>query len=323
MCRTDSAVDSLAAQAASLCAVQRIDVVRPPELMRLRRLVLDSDAVHLNLAFPSGKYQLAAALVTDLAKRPLVVTHHLALEVPRQWALFMRRLGTKALRHIVLTDDQRRFLIDRFAYPPERVVVVHNGVDTAVFKPAATRSGSHDPACISVARLSPQKGLDVLLEAIAVVRASHPRIRLHVVGDGELRDSLLKQADGLGLRDSFVLEGRLTAAEVAARLAAADVFALSSRYEGSPLALMEAMASGLPCVATDVSGVRDLIPDEQCGRVVPVGDVRAMAAAIAELLDDRDLRAAIGKRARQVVLDGFTIERSMRETESVLVEAVG
>jgi len=201
--------------------------------------------------------------------------------------------------------------------------VVHNGVDPAMFKPPADRSGPHDPTGISVARLSPQKGLDVLLEAIAVVRASHPRIRLHVVGDGELRDALLKQADGLGLRDSLVLEGRLTAAEVAARLAAADVFALSSRYEGSPLALMEAMASGLPCVATDVSGVRDLIPDEQCGRVVPVGDVRAMAAAIAELLDDRDLRAAIGKRARQVVLDGFTIERSMRETESVLVEAVG
>jgi len=324
VCRTDSAVDRLAAEAAEVCAVERIDVIRPVELLRLRRLVRDSDAVHLNLAFPSGKYQLAAALVSELARRPLVVTHHLALDVPRPWALFMRRLGRAARRHIVLTAEQRRYLIDRYAYPPERIAVIHNGVDPAVFKPPADgRPGTDDPTCISVARLSPQKGLDVLLDAIGIVRASMPRVRLRLIGEGALRDQLLAQAGALGLREAFVLEGGLGRAEVAARLAEADVFALPSRYEGSPLALMEAMASGLACVATDVSGVRELIPDGDHGRVVPVGDARAMAAAIAELLGDADLRAAIGRRARQAVLDGFTIERSMRETEAVLAEAVG
>jgi glycosyltransferase involved in cell wall biosynthesis len=236
----------------------------------------------------------------------------------------MRRLGRVAARHIAITDVQRNFLIDTFGYPPERVVIVHNGIDTSLFRPPAPGEvAPHGPTCINVARLSPQKGHNVLLDAMAIVVKQVPGARLVVIGDGELRGALRERIRDLGLDDHVELTGSLPREQVASRLRGADLFILPSRYEGSPLALMEAMASGLACVATDVSGVRELITGGATGRIVPVGIPAAMAAAIVELLSNHWVRSAIGVASRQVVVAGFNLERSMSETEAVLSEIVG
>src|SRR5262249_52167792 len=102
VCRTDAAVDRLASEAAEVGDVVRLDLVKAGDLLALRGLVSESTAVHLNLAFPSGKYQLAAAVIVDLARRPLIVTHHLALAVSAHWKVFMRRLGRVARGHIAI-----------------------------------------------------------------------------------------------------------------------------------------------------------------------------------------------------------------------------
>ena len=293
VCRTDAAVDRLATEAAQLADVVRLDAIKVADVLRLRRLVKEADAVHLNLAFPSGKYQLVAAVVTELATRPLIVTHHLALDVSGQWKVFMRRLGRVARRHIAISEQQREHLIESFAFPPDRVVTIHNGIDAELFKPIDHPAGAE---CITVARDSPQKGLDVLRSVESLV----PEARFTLI------------------------TGTLSRPELAARLAAADVFVLPSRYEGGPpLVLMEAMACGLPSVATDVTGVRELITGDDTGRVVPIGDAGAIAAAVRELLGDATLRVAIGRRSRQAVLDGFTLDRSMRATEAVFAEVLG
>ncbi len=187
--------------------------------------------------------------------------------------------------------------------------------------PASPPENPHDPWLITVARLSPQKGYEVLLEAMSEVSRQTPAARLRIVGDGELRDEIVQRVRSLGLEEKVLMDGAMSQRDVADRLAAADVFVLASRYEGSPHALVEAMACGLACVATDVSGVRDFISDPALGRVVPVGDAPALAAAIQELLADPPLRDRVGARAREAVLDRFTIQRSMTDTEAVLERA--
>ncbi|MBO0684838.1 MAG: glycosyltransferase, partial [Candidatus Dormibacteraeota bacterium] len=151
----------------------------------------------------------------------------------------------------------------------------------------------------TVARLSAQKGLEVLIEAAALVRdrPALPPVRFLVVGEGELRQELEQRVEELALDRTVLLVGSRPPDEVARLLAAADLFVLPSRYEGMSIAVMEAMASGLPVIATEVSGTAELIPDADHGRVVPVGDPQRLAAAIEELLIDPELRRRIGERA--------------------------
>ena len=158
-----------------------------------------------------------------------------------------------------------------------------------------------------------------LLEATAIVIKKIPRARLLIIGDGELRDDLVERTRVLGLQEHVRFLGALPPAEVARQLAGADLFLLPSLYEGGPpLALMEAMASGLPAVATDVLGVRELVAGSETGTVVPVGDPAQLAAAAIELLADPARRAAAGSSARAIVLREFTLELSMRKTEQQL-----
>ena len=286
--------------------------------MTLNSLVRQSDVVHLNLAFPSGKYQLAAAVAARAAGKPLVVTHHLAIRVPARWSLYMRWLGRRAVRSIAISEAARQFLIREFDYPPARVVTIHNGIDPVFFS-APERRSPDSAVCCTVARLSPQKGLMDLLEATAIVIKKIPRARLLIIGDGELRDDLVERTRVLGLQEHVRFLGALPPAEVARQLAGADLFLLPSLYEGGPpLALMEAMASGLPAVATDVLGVRELVAGSETGTVVPVGDPAQLAAAAIELLADPARRAAAGSSARAIVLREFTLELSMRKTEQQL-----
>jgi len=340
VCRRDAVLDVWAADISKYCAVHRLDIVRPGDVLHLARLVRQSDLVQLNLSFPSGKYQFAAAFVTRLLGRPLVVTHHLALGVSRPWRALMRWLGRAATRHITVSHYGRDTLIRDFGYPPDRVVVVHNGIDTARFRPASAdvrqtfrrtvgellegRPWDDDVllAC-SVARLSPQKGLFELVEATELVVKKLPRARVVVIGEGELGPRLREQARARGLERCFYLAGGLPRPRVAEWLAAADLFILPSRYEGGPAtALMEAMAAGCAVIATDVSGTRELITDATLGRLVPARDVAALAAATVDLLSDPKARAGMGEHARRKVFDGFTIEAYLKRTIAIFEACV-
>jgi glycosyltransferase involved in cell wall biosynthesis len=173
---------------------------------------------------------------------------------------------------------------------PETVHVLNNPVIT----PQVTRMRSepvehpwlrdHEvPVVLAVGRLTPQKDFGVLLDAFAAVRRSR-RARLVVLGEGPLRGALQGRATDLGVQDDVSLAG--FCANPYPAMAAADVFVLSSRWEGSPGALIEAMACGTPVVATDCpSGPRDLLAGGRYGRLVGVGDVEALARSIGEALD--------------------------------------
>ncbi len=151
---------------------------------------------------------------------------------------------------------------------------------------------------VTVARLVPQKGIDVLISAIALLSGSASEWPVVLVGDGPERQALEKQAAVEGVQDHVHFEGFRSDPEVL--LAAASVFVLPSRFEGMPNALLEAMAAGLAVIVTDASpGPLEVVEDRRCGIVVPSEDPHALAKAMSELVEDVDLRNRLGFAARE------------------------
>ncbi|WP_243725560.1 glycosyltransferase [Actinomadura rubrisoli] len=156
------------------------------------------------------------------------------------------------------------------------------------------------PVVACVGRLSYEKGVDLMLEAWELVAAAHPGWRLHVYGNGPDEDELRARAAAAGLSGSVEFRGVVDDVEDA--LVEASVFALPSRDEGFPMSVLEAMAYGLPSVAFDCApGVRALLGDEEGGLLVGPGDTAAFAAALGRLIEDADLRRALGGEARASV----------------------
>jgi glycosyltransferase involved in cell wall biosynthesis len=147
----------------------------------------------------------------------------------------------------------------------------------------------------------------VLFEAMPGLIADHPDLRLTLVGDGPERAGLEARAQGLGGHVDFV--GYKSQTEVAALLREATALVLPSFAEGLPVVLMEALAAGVPVVATRIAGVAELVEDGVSGRLVPPGDVVALRAALAEVLGDAEMRARMGAAGRAKVLGEFDSAR--------------
>jgi glycosyltransferase involved in cell wall biosynthesis len=172
---------------------------------------------------------------------------------------------------------------------------------------------------LAMGRLSPEKGFDLLLRAFALVAPARPEWSLVIVGEGAERPRLEALASELGVRDRVGLPGRTS--DPGPVLAAGHLFALPSRYEGFPNALMEAMACGLPVVAFDCdSGPAEIVVHERNGLLVPAGNVAALAAAVARLLDGAEERARFGAAARAVT-STFAPERILARWSTLLCAA--
>ena len=158
---------------------------------------------------------------------------------------------------------------------------------------------------IAVARLVPLKNLQLLLEATAIVRDRLPDVHLLIVGDGPEAGMLKHRAAGLDLSDRVTFAGQVAHGDMPMFYRSADVFALSSEFDNSPNAVLEAMACGLPVVATDVGGVRQFVTDGDGGIVVAPGDAAALAAALERFLTSPAAARAAGLRNRARVVEEF------------------
>lgn len=201
-----------------------------------------------------------------------------------------------------------------------RLHVVHCGVDAADY---ATRvhegTGSH---VLFIGRPGVPKGLSFLLEAVARLRAELPDIRLTVVGDGPERAGAEALAHAAGIADRVLFTGYQSSAQVAEWLSRADVFVLPSLAEGVPIVLMEAMAAGVPVVATNVGGTSELVVDGENGFLVPPTATDALVSRIRQLLDDPGLRSRLGRAGRETVLRDFSLERTTARLRDLLANAV-
>lgn len=163
------------------------------------------------------------------------------------------------------------------------------------------------PVVSTVGRLTAIKDHHLFLDVVRRIAAMHPGVIALVAGDGELRGELEALANTLGVAGNVRFLGWRR--DLATVYGATDVFLLTSRNEGTPVALIEAMASGVPGVSTDVGGVKDVIAAANLGRLAAPGDAAALAAAAVELLESPGLRAAIGGSAREHIVQRFSIDR--------------
>lgn len=226
-----------------------------------------------------------------------------------------RTLGSRTTAVIALSDRQRQELESERVCPPERIHVVPLGIDLARFgggDRAAARAqldlDPQRPLVLSIGRLVPIKRLDRLLRAFAQAVVLVPDARLVVVGDGPEREPLTALAEDLGITSHTTFAGWSRDSQI--WYAAADVVALTSHREGTPLALIEAAAASRPVVATDVGGVADIVDDGVSGYVVGADDIAAIADAIVRVLADPRHADAMGRAA---------FERSDRWTADRLV----
>lgn len=217
-----------------------------------------------------------------------------------------RFLGHHSQAVVALSDRQQRELVEFGIAPPERIRVVPLGLPLERFAPAgsdearrAARSGLGVPreavVVVAIGRLVAIKRLDRLIDAMALVVPVIPDVRLYFVGDGSEHQALEARAAAAGLADRITFAG--WSSDSPSWYAAADVVALTSDREGTPLALIEAAASGRPVVATDVGGVSDVVADGKTGYVVAPEDIPGFADRLIRLSRDPDLRAAMGRAA--------------------------
>jgi len=186
-------------------------------------------------------------------------------------------------------------------------VVIHNGVDPRAALPRERREDG-PPRIVSVGRLQGPKDPLTLIRALEALRGPFTAV---IVGDGPDRPAVKAELDRLGLGDAVELAGERH--DVPELLAAADIFVLSSRSEGLPLSILEAMSAGRPVVATRVGGVPELVVDGETGLLVPAGDPSSLAAAIERLLEDPALRERLGAAGRARIAERFDLDRCRRE----------
>lgn len=278
------------------------------------------DLVHAHLAVAA----VAARLATRLAGVPLVCTEHGPLErlhpVTRRLDLLTWRLQEA----VVAVSPQVAESIRTHVGQRVPVELVINGVDIDHFDPARfdrdqerERIGlpAGTPVVGTVAVFRPQKRLEDWLQVAATLHRQDHRTRFLVVGDGPLRGEVEALAADLGLAETVVFPGLQE--DVRPYLAAMDVFLMTSGYEGLPVALLEAMAMGLPAVSTAVGGVPEVLDGSAAGQLRPVADVEGLTAAIGGLLADPELRREAGAVSRQLVARRFGMERMTRQLEDL------
>lgn len=226
------------------------------------------------------------------------------------------RLPDKARRaaFVVCISDFARSQLQAFLDPDEwpKLETVPLGVDPDRFKPAPAKADDPEAPLriVTVGRLAPVKGQAVLLDALAELARRGIEARLTIAGDGPVRGQLERRTDGLGLRDRVEFAGAVGHSRLGELYAAADVFCSSSFAEGLPTVLMEAMATGLPTVATRIMGVPELVEHEVTGLLVPPARPDLLADALERLASHPEERRAMGEAGRRKVLETRDPRRS-------------
>jgi glycosyltransferase involved in cell wall biosynthesis len=266
---------------------------------------------------------LAAWVASRLSRRPYSFTAH-AHDIYVERAMLGEKI--RSARFVVTISEVNRRLLEGWygAAAGTKTVVIHCGADPSVFAPAekgppvvggpdATPSAPGRLSIVTVASLQPQKGHRFLVEACALLRDRGWAVRCEFAGEGEERHALEAQVRDLGLGGVVTLLGALPRDAVAALVGAADIVVqpsvvlASGKTEGIPVALMEALAAERAVVASDISGIPELVIDGQTGLLVAPGDPAALADAIERLARDPELRARLGRAGRIRVLAEFDL----------------
>ena len=287
-----------------------VSVVQDPlgvlELTRLFRRVRP-DIVHLN----SSKAGVLGRIAASAARVPVRVftAHGWAFKATSGAAAHVYMWADRAVRPLTtmivcVSQTELAVGLDARVCVQARTTVIPNAVDVSAL-PAGRPGAAQRIEIVSVGRLAAPKDFSTLLAALALLQRG--RARLTVLGDGPQRPLLEQQVAELGLVDDVVLAGEV--ADVRPSLDQADVFVLSSTSEGMPISVLEAMAAGLPVVASAVGGLHEVVADGATGFLVPASQPEALAESLGRLVEDAQLRARLGAAGRQRAEDEFSLAR--------------
>ena len=295
---------------------------------KLHRVLRDyrPDIVHTHL------HVLRYALPSLLLLRQMRTLHTVHNLAEREIEPRGRCIQNYALSHGVLpvaVSDEVALSVKQL-YGVKQCRVIPNGIPTNEYAhPEVPRNewraregfGESAMLFVCVARFAPQKNHSVLLSAFAKGPASNSNAHLILVGEGELRQELQEQAKTLGLAKQIHFLGLRT--DIPDVLSASDIFVLSSDYEGNPLSVIEAMASGLPTVSTAVGGVPDLVTNGKEGLLHEAGDVAGLAGSMELLLRNSAKRESMGAAAARRAKENFDVSKMVRDYEHLYEEMMG
>jgi glycosyltransferase involved in cell wall biosynthesis len=227
---------------------------------------------------------------------------------------------------ICVSNAVRDSLIQQYHFPERKLLTIHNGISPGEFAPGrsdrkAIRTKLEIPAddflLVCTARLSSEKGMDILLSAMSQIIQKVPSCKCIIIGEGALKEKLLEQAKSLGLSRHVFFEG--FQADVRPYLCAADAFVLTSYIEGLPFSVLEAMACGLPCVVTNVGGNTEAVIHNVTGLVVNAGSVDEVTQAVIYLWTHPEERARMALASRSRAQNEFDIEARMAEIKRLIL----
>lgn len=293
-----------------------------PRLVRLIRAegyqALDSQNIQSKVFASLAASLTRVALISTLnswyanehGRASLKGRFYTALELATNWNLSL---------YITVSERDRQNLL-RARVRADDIALIYNAVDVT---PQTTDRGflqsrfnlpADSVACIAVGRLVRIKGYDVLIEAVKQAASQIPNLVCVIVGEGEAREELTRQIKEAGLEGRVVLAGYLPRETILSMLASCDVFAMPSRYEGTPIAVLEAASMACPILASAAGGIPELVANEEHALLVPPEDASALARGLLRLGADRALATRLGENARRHVREKFSLEAQAAAT---------
>jgi glycosyltransferase involved in cell wall biosynthesis len=236
---------------------------------------------------------------------------------PRQFEIGLDKLVDAARVIITETDFAAQFLRERFPQRADHIHRIYNGLDLAEFRRGDF--SSTPPLIVAIGRLIPKKGFAELIRACALILRRGKAFQCEIIGEGPLENELRAQIAQLDLQNCVVLSGAKPQSEVRGRLFAANVFVLPSvvdregGMDNLPTVIMEAMATGLPVVSTDIGGIPEMVTHKKTGFLVPPGDTEALADAIDKLISDSAVAQKMGQAGYERAQKLFSIQENVRD----------
>jgi glycosyltransferase involved in cell wall biosynthesis len=295
---------------------------RPRIIYELARLMQRRgiDIVHGSAYHPS----LFSRVAGLLARAPILINHeHGIVHHRRTHRAFINHwLGRLTQAQIAVSQAVRRQMISWYHLDPKKVEVIYNGVRPEFFQVTALREASRRSLGLSpetrvvgiVARLHLEKGFDTLFGAMEGVKSSYP-LKVLIAGTGPHEEDIRDMAARRGLADKVDFLGYLR--DIPELLAAMDVFVLPSLKEGFSNSILEAMAAGLPLIATELEPIREAVEPGVSGLLFPPRDSEALGRCLAQVLADPDLASKLGRAAQARVAEHFTIDRFGRRIQNL------
>ncbi|PYJ89608.1 MAG: hypothetical protein DME71_09135 [Verrucomicrobia bacterium] len=236
---------------------------------------------------------------------------------PRNFEIGLDKLVDAARIIVTVTDYAARFLRERFPNRADCIYRVYNGLNLAEF--GRTDFSSTPPLIVAVGRLIAKKGFADLIRACGLLAEGGKALQCEIIGEGPLENELRAQIEQLDLQNRAALSGAKPQREVRQRFAAASVFVLPSvvdpegGIDNLPTVIMEAMATGLPVISTNIGGIPEMVVENETGFLVQPGDAAALAGAIEKLINDRPLAQRLGQAGYSRAQRLFSIEKNVRE----------